>query len=356
MVAASTFRTATPPAQSASSPPLVQPAPTHSSAPTETADVPVPDAPVPDVPVKLEAPYTPVAVPRQKGRVAAAGEDEELARWNIGGNADPNYPSNRSGFHPGARVVVDVDIKSRGLPKRPPVDRRTGRSRRNAPSEHGVLAHARKWGYWDFRICFESALRKNPLDHGQTKLRMRIAPGGKVSRVKLLSSDLEDKDAARCLEEQVANYRDFSPAPGRTVNLELSIKLWPGDAPLPAVSITDEAAVKKFHEANPGKIPDADFVGTVGNALDDIRRCYASGLERDPSLWGRILLEVQIPPEGGVAKVRQNGSQFPDRKVVRCVRRALRGQEFPSPEGGRTTRMIGLRLGQPPSDAGKPDE
>ncbi|MGE0327276.1 MAG: AgmX/PglI C-terminal domain-containing protein [Polyangiaceae bacterium] len=318
-------------------------------APYPAPTPPPPETPVPDVQVELEAPYTPDAVPRQKGRVAAAGVDEELARWNLGGNGDPDYPSSRQGFHPGARVVVDVDIKSRGLPKRPPVDRRTGRSKRGVPSEHGVLAHARKWGYWDFRICFEAALRKDPQDHGQTKLSMRIAANGKVSRVKLLSSELKDKDAARCLEERAANYRDFRPAPRRRVDLELSIKLWPGDAPLPVVSITDEAALKKFHEANPGRIGESAFIETVNRSLDDLRRCYASGLERDAALWGRILLEIQLPPGGGVAKVRQNGSQFPDRKVVRCVRRAVRKQEFPSPEGGRTTRMIGIRLGQPPS-------
>ncbi|MCA9631440.1 MAG: hypothetical protein KC766_27470, partial [Myxococcales bacterium] len=95
---------------------------------------------MPEVSVEIEAPYEPTDVPRLKGRIAAAGADEDLARWNLGGNADPEYPSNRAGFHPGARVVVDVDIKTRGLPKRPPVDRRTGRSRRDRPSEHGILA------------------------------------------------------------------------------------------------------------------------------------------------------------------------------------------------------------------------
>lgn len=328
--------------------------PAPSVAPSPPPE-PAPE-PVPDVSVEVEAAYEPTDVPRLKGKVAAAGADEELARWNLGGSSDPDYPSSRAGFHPGARVVVDVDIQTRGLPERPPVDRRTGRVRRNVPSEHGILAHARKWGYWDFRICFEGAVRKNPLDHGQTKLRMRIAPNGRVSRVQLVSSELKDEEAAKCLEQQVRDYKDFSPAPRRTINLVLSIKLWPGDAPLPAVSITDEDAVRNFREANPGSIAEPVFRSTVELALDDVRRCYGKGLERDAALWGRILLEVQVPPQGGIAKVRQNGSQFPDRKVVRCVRRALRRLQFPAPEGGRTTRMIGLRLGAPPAPESDPHD
>jgi len=298
----------------------------------------------------LETPYDPARPPRPKGRIAAAGQDEELARWNVGGRSDPDYVSSRSGYHPGARVVVDIELKSGGLPKLAPIDRRTGRPTRGRPSEHSVLAHARKWGYWEFRMCFEAALRKLPTDHGQTKLRLRVAADGRVTRSRLVKTELADAEAAQCLERAALNYRDFTPAPGRRLDLELSIKLWPGDAPLPPLGFGPEQ-LEQHLKANPGSISSELFRTAIEPAISQLEACYAKGVQRDAALWGRVLLEVQVLAGGGTAKVRENGSQFPDRKVVRCIRRELRRLSFPAPNGGAVTRMLGLRLGEPPRGA-----
>lgn len=315
--------------------------------PTRAAVEAEPATPLPGVKLVLEAAYDPTSPPRLKGRIAAAGQDEELARWNVGGNSDPTYISSRSTYHPGARVVVDVDLKSGGLPKRAAIDRRTGRPTRGRPSQHSVLAHARKWGYWEFRICFEGALRKLPTDHGQTLLRLRVAADGRVTRSKLLKSELADAEAAKCLEDAARNYRAFSPAPGRQLELELSVKLWPGDAPLPALGLSDEQ-LEIHRKENPGSISAAAFLAALAPAQPQLEACYARGVQRDPALWGRVLLEIQVLAAGGTPKVRERGSRFPDRKVVRCLRRELRKLSFPAPEGGAVTRMLGLRLGAPP--------
>ncbi len=65
--------------------------------------------------------------PRKSGRIQAAGEDEVLAQWNVGGTGDPAFVSNRSGYHPGARVIVDTRQGAVLVPKR--AIKRTGVNR-----------------------------------------------------------------------------------------------------------------------------------------------------------------------------------------------------------------------------------
>src|SRR5690606_34298486 len=114
----------TPVPSHAEAPQPAQPSPAHAPGSVEPSLPPDPALAEPEpeerlrsVKLEVEAPYDPQSPPRHKGRIAAAGQDEELARWNVGGNSDPDYVSSRSGYHPGARVVVDVDLKSGGLPK-----------------------------------------------------------------------------------------------------------------------------------------------------------------------------------------------------------------------------------------------
>ncbi|MBX3181773.1 MAG: AgmX/PglI C-terminal domain-containing protein [Polyangiaceae bacterium] len=310
------------------------------------AVTPEPEPPLPEIEWVVEPPHLPGARPRPEGRVAAAGHDEDLARWNLGGVSDPDYPSSRANYHPGARVVVDVAQVTGGLPKTAP----RGQGPRK-PSEQGLLAHARKWGYWPFRICFEAAVRRTPTAHGQTKLRLVLNAAGKVVHSELLGSALDD-EAAACLAQAARDYRPFSPAPGRRVQLELSVKLWPGDAPLPFLAESEQRAA--LASENPGQLSAEALLAASEPALAASRRCFAEGVQRDPALWGRLQLELQILPRGGVAKVRQSDSRFPDPKVVRCVRRAFREVQYPAPDGGRVTWMLGLRLPARPAPEPEP--
>ena len=104
---------------------------------------------------EVEQPFKLFERPRLPGAVQAAVHDELLARWNVGGTGDPTFISNRSNYHPGARVVVDTTVVAGRLPVRS----RHGR-RRGVLSQQGLLAQSRTQGYWPFRLCFEDGLRR----------------------------------------------------------------------------------------------------------------------------------------------------------------------------------------------------
>ena len=46
---------------------------------------------VPEVAFEVEPPYKPYERPRPEGAVLAAGVEEELARWNVGGSSAPEF-------------------------------------------------------------------------------------------------------------------------------------------------------------------------------------------------------------------------------------------------------------------------
>jgi hypothetical protein len=58
--------------------------------------------------ISVDLPYPVDARPRAADPTQAAADDEELARWNVGGSSDPNSISSQASYHPGTRVVVDT--------------------------------------------------------------------------------------------------------------------------------------------------------------------------------------------------------------------------------------------------------
>ena len=296
------------------------------------------------VQLQLDAPYKLGQRPRVKGRIQAAGNDEELAVWNLGGSADPEHVSNKARFHPGVRVVVDTKLLSGRLPKRAPRGRRS-----KVPSEHSVLAHARKWGYWNFRICLEEALRRqgrHQTDHGQTIIHAKINSAGKVTAARLKESELKDKQAQECLLEQTREYKPFSPAPGKTLTVELSIKLWPGDAPVPLLE-----QLESDKRQNEGEV-DLQAVREAFAAQEHrLRKCYARGLRDDEQLWGRMQLELTLEPKRQRARrVRETESHFSDRRVAKCVWQIARRVKLPAPKDSPVIVIQGIRMGTPPEN------
>ncbi|HEY1532860.1 MAG TPA: hypothetical protein VGF76_02535, partial [Polyangiaceae bacterium] len=84
----------------------VEPTAVNAAAAPGTTDSGAPE-------VVVEQPYPLDARPRSLSPLQAAAEDEDLARWNIGGSADPSYPSSQASYHPGTRVVVDTRLAKR---------------------------------------------------------------------------------------------------------------------------------------------------------------------------------------------------------------------------------------------------
>jgi hypothetical protein len=297
-----------------------------------------PASPAPSV--AFERPFLAWARPRPKGEVAAGSHDEALGRWNLGGSAEPGHVSSRASFHPGTRVKVDVRVVSGRLPNTAPVNRRTGKHV-VVLSQTSLLARSRKHGYWPFRLCYERHVQTHgKTDGGATTIGFRVERSGRPSQARLVSTRLHAPDIARCLVEKV-NDLELLPPPRRT-GVELTVQLWPGDAPLPTLpppppnasdpSAFDARSMQEVLEAN----------------RPAIAECYAQGLARDPGLWGRVQVHVEVDTKGRVTHARQVESRFPDEAVVRCVLDTLKQSEWTA-KAGRTPRFeVAVRLGQEP--------
>ena len=289
--------------------------------------------------ISVEPAYTPGHRPKPSGEVAAAGDDEFVARWNLGGNGDPSYVPNQPSFHPGTRVVVDTHVVYPKLPSGAAGTKAKGLTARR------VLAQARSRGYWPFRVCYEAGLAENSELAGETRLRFTIGPRGGILAARLLKTELRTKSVAACVVKRVRALR-FDPAPGRKVDVDLSVEFWPGDAPL---SI----------EAAPGPSMDAaterSIVAALTSQQPQIEACYAAGVARDAALWGRVALQCEVGAEAKAVTIEERESRFPDSSVVDCLKSVFSELVFPASARGKTV-VVAIRLGQPPAsgDAGAP--
>jgi hypothetical protein len=285
---------------------------------------------LPEASVVLERTYKLHERPRHEGAVLAAGEDELLGRWNVGGTGDPNFISNRPNYHPGARVIVDTELAVGSLPK----------SSRSRLTERGLLAQSRSRGYWPLRICFEDALRRDADQHGKSKLRLSIAASGRVTRARLRQTEL-DAEAGDCLRQAAENLR-YAPGPtDGAIAVDLAVDFWPGDAPVPSHGPPPDAP------PNPGTLAPDLALSAVTSELAAIERCYAEGLARDAALWGRVELVVRLTENGRLESVAEGESRFPDSEVTRCITGVVSRVTFPAPRGGPLTFVQAFRLGQP---------
>lgn len=321
-----------PPPASPPAAPVARPAPTPTPVPPPLAPAPVPEAPVA---LSIEKPFAPWARARPEGRVAGASHDQDLARWNVGGTGDPEFISSRPGFHPAPRVKVDVVVVAGPLQKTARVDPRTKKPDR-VLSQASLLARSRKYGYWPFRLCFEAGLRKKATLGGKTRIRFRVNRAGRILQKRLLSTKLEDREVAQCLVE-AASEIELLPAL-RSIDVEAKIDLWRGDAPLPTLVESPEKAPTLDHDA---------ITAVVEASRASFEGCYRSALARDPALWGRVEVAVQLDPSGVVVSASERDSHFPDKEAAACVIETTRALEF-SPKKSRPSFVLGFRFGSAP--------
>jgi hypothetical protein len=300
-------------------------------------------APAPGTNVAGAVAETPFAFDRRAradGAVQASVEDEALARWNVGGSGDAACVSNRPGFHVAPRVMVDTDVRSGRLP----ASQREAHGRELSRS--GVLAQTRNRGYWPFRLCFEAGLRRAPKLKGKTTVRIVIGRSGSVASGRLVSTELDDREVASCLVAKARSLR-FSPPPARKAEVDVSVDLSPGDAPLPgtaAAAAPDGAPCNSTFDARETAV-------ALGAAVIPATSCYAEGISRDPKLWGRLGLRLDVAADGTLQGVREDESHFPDPRVTACVVSALANVRLPPPHGGPIRLGWGLRFGSPPVPA-----
>jgi hypothetical protein len=285
---------------------------------------------------------------RADGPVQASTEDEAIARWNIGGSSRPEYPSNRAGFHVAPRVMVDTVVRGGHLPARS--------AAKGTLSQLAVLAQSRNRGYWPFRICYEEGLRRDPALRGKVEARFTVGRSGKVTGSRLLNSSFKDREVARCVATRTQALT-FSPAPSRRIDVDVTVELNPGDAPLPSVRLREEPApgvpatvrTPPAREPSPAVLREAlkESSAALEARTPDLVGCYTSGLLRDPGLWGRIGLRIRVAEDGTASAVAQHESRFPDSSVVSCVAAVVKSVPFCKTLAHPVELEWGARLGAP---------
>lgn len=296
----------------------------NSSSPAELATVSVELEPV----VRLGASVRPA------GSVAASVHDEELARWNTGGGSDPQLASNRAGFHPAVRIVIDTTIT---YGRTPAGDRRRGRF-----SRASLQAESRSSGYWPARLCYEAALRRTSGLSGKMRVRATLTRHGSISAARYVGGDLRDRELAACLTSAVRGLR-YRVAPSGRIDFDLLFSLWPGDV---AVSKAPEKTLDQ------SAAPIADNVArALAATRAQLQACYLAALRRDPKLWGRLALRIDIASSGRVVSSTEYESQFPDRELVACVERRIAEIAFPEHGDSLMSLIFAARFGALPAPA-----
>jgi len=64
------------------------------------------------------------------------------------------------------------------------------------------------------------------------------------------------------------------------------------------------------------------------------RNCYERQLKTDPSLQGRVVLNLTIGADGSVLRADVQGETLRDEEVNTCIADVVRTWSFPEPEGG----------------------
>ena len=158
----------------------------------------------------------------------AAADDEELARWNVGGTSDPSYPSNQASFHPGTRVVVDTELAGHHS--------KSSNSRSHGHTVDRVQAQARSKGYWPFRLCFEAGQREKKGLGGETRIAFAINARGRVGGARLISAQLGNAKSSACTARRTEQTVRFSPPAETASTCSPRSEFWPGDAELPLLA------------------------------------------------------------------------------------------------------------------------
>ena len=78
-----------------------------------------------------------------------------------------------------------------------------------------------------------------------------------------------------------------------------------------------------------------DAVGRIVRAhLNEVRKCYAIGLARDPNRKGRVAVRFTVEADGKVLTAELAERSLPDLQVADCIVTAVKRWAFPRPLGG----------------------
>lgn len=174
-------------------------------------------------------------------------------------------------------------------------------------------------------------------------------------------------DPARSVPPRTARALDqlrlASAAPAQLPNGELPLSSWtdPSDDPLDAGesdegaadedgaasnsdadSADDDRAIAAAVKPKPGSIDRQAIQDAMKRMKPLIRGCYEEGLEHDPSLAGRVVIEFEISGEEGRGVVKQGtvaDSEVASPFFEACVLQKVSGLDAPAPEGGGVVKV-----------------
>jgi len=86
-----------------------------------------------------------------------------------------------------------------------------------------------------------------------------------------------------------------------------------------------------------GRLPPEAIQRIVRQSFGRLRACYQAGLDRDPSLEGRIAVKFVIDRDGEVTMASVAERTLPDVTVATCVAQTYEAMTFPKPAGGIVT-------------------
>ncbi len=82
-----------------------------------------------------------------------------------------------------------------------------------------------------------------------------------------------------------------------------------------------------------GALPKELIVRVVRLSHNRLRHCYEQGLQKDPTLAGKVTTKFTISPKGAVSAAKSEGS-LSDASVVSCVEKTFLSMVFPEPDKG----------------------
>lgn len=292
--------------------------------PTETAAEPAP-APAPPPPpapseakvtIQIETPYKMGEREEPQTRADWKADVMERRHWNSGGLGEVVGDMPPIEGHPDPRVIVNVD-------------------RVRGPHDKNALQReARKYHWINVVRCYRLGAYKDDNLRGWTKIFTTVTRGGAIHKPRLVETELKDNDVAQCIIKRLHTLK--LPRAGRASQVNLSVKVSPGDEPMPPP--------KDLIVPGDGELPSEAMHAVVTGGLPEIEACYRSAFEYAPGLWGRILLRFHLTERGVLDEVFPAGSRFPEARVQQCIVHAARKFKFPKPKGGDIRFVVPLRL------------
>lgn len=83
-----------------------------------------------------------------------------------------------------------------------------------------------------------------------------------------------------------------------------------------------------------GGLSKEEIARVVRRHQSEIRYCYETELQKNPSLRGKVAVQFVIDPVGGVSEANVAESTMNNETAERCILGKIRNWKFPEPEGG----------------------